>query len=110
VPWYTIDCGGGASLGGSFEVTGTIGQHDASMVVMSGGAFEVQGGFWAQPGAMGTPCPQDFNGDNSVGAADLAQLLAGWGPCPGCPADLTGDSVVGPADLAQLLAGWGICP
>lgn len=55
-------------------------------------------------------CPADFNGDSIVNAADLAQLLAMWGPCSDCPADLNGDDEVGPADLAALLGAWGMCP
>ena len=54
--------------------------------------------------------PADLDGDGEVGAADLASLLASWGPCPGCPADLNGDAEVGPFDLATLLAAWGPCP
>lgn len=42
--WSTIDGGGTLSYGGGFEVYGTIGQPDAG--VLSGGAFEVTGGFW----------------------------------------------------------------
>ena len=34
-------------------------------------------------------CPADFNGDGQVNAADLAELLAAWGPCEVC-----GDDVV----------------
>ena len=34
-------------------------------------------------------CPADLNGDGEVGAADLAMLLASWGPC-----DVCGDGVV----------------
>jgi hypothetical protein len=49
----------------------------------------------------------DLTGDGVVGPADLAQLLATWGPCSGCPADLNLDGSVGPADLAALLANWG---
>jgi hypothetical protein len=59
---------------------------------------------------VGDPCPGDLSGDDAVGPADLAQLLAAWGPNPGSPADFNGDGVVGPADLAQLLAAWGPCP
>lgn len=55
-------------------------------------------------------CPWDLNGDGGVGPADLAQLLASWGPCPGCPMDFNDDGEVGPFDLAQLLAAWGLCP
>ena len=46
IPWYTIDGGGGASSGGSFQLEGTIGQHDATQT-MSGGTFSLTGGFWA---------------------------------------------------------------
>jgi len=46
IPTYTIDSGGGTSSGGSFSLTGTIGQADASDA-SSGGAFAVSGGFWA---------------------------------------------------------------
>lgn len=53
------------------------------------------------------PVDADLDGDGEVGPADLAILLASWGPCEGCPADLDGDGEVGPADLAMLLANWG---
>ena len=56
------------------------------------------------------PCPADITGDGNVGPADLASLLASWGPCgKDCPADLNGDGNVGPVDLASLLAAWGPC-
>ncbi len=58
--------------------------------------------------ATGLPCPADVNGDGSVNAGDLADLLAQWGG-PGT-ADLNGDGVVNAADLADLLAAWGACP
>lgn len=57
-----------------------------------------------------TPCVGDLDDDGTVGAADLAGLLAAWGDCRDCPADLDGDGTVGPADLAGLLAAWGDCP
>lgn len=50
--------------------------------------------------------PADLNGDGFVNGADLAELLANWGPCPGCAADLNGDGDVNGADLADLLANW----
>jgi len=58
----------------------------------------------------GGPCPADFNGNGSVGAEDLAQLLGAWGDNPGHPADLDGDDDVGAFDLAMLLGAWGLCP
>ncbi len=58
------------------------------------------------------PNTPDLNGDGVVDAADLAALLAAWGPCaPGsCPGDLNGDGLVDGADLAILLAAWGMTP
>ncbi|MCA9291535.1 MAG: VCBS repeat-containing protein [Phycisphaerales bacterium] len=53
-----------------------------------------------------TAIPADLDGDGVVGPADLAVLLAEWGPCGACAADLDGDGVVGPADLGALLANW----
>jgi uncharacterized membrane protein len=54
-------------------------------------------------------CPEDLDGDNTVGFTDLTQLLGSWGPCPGCPEDLDGDDAVGFTDLTQLLGSWGPC-
>jgi subtilisin family serine protease len=61
--------------------------------------------------------PADLNGDGVVDAADLADLLAQWGPCPAdgeCAADIApssgggggGDGMIDAADLAELLANW----
>ena len=58
-------------------------------------------------------CPADFDGDGTVGASDLAQLLGSWGPYAPCPpfapADFNEDCGVNAADLAQLLGDWGPC-
>jgi formylglycine-generating enzyme required for sulfatase activity len=55
-------------------------------------------------------CVADLDGDGSVGATDLAQLLGEWGPCAKCTADLDADGSVGATDLATMLGVWGgIC-
>ncbi len=41
----TIDNGGLTSAGGTYEVTGSIGQPDAGE--LSGGSFALSGGFWS---------------------------------------------------------------
>jgi hypothetical protein len=46
IDWYKVGGGGGASAGGAYQITGTIGQHDASGP-MGGGPYSVSGGFWA---------------------------------------------------------------
>jgi len=53
IDWHTIDGGGGASTGGVYSVTGTIGQPDAG--AMSGGNYSVTGGFWGIATAVQTP-------------------------------------------------------
>ena len=46
VDWYKIAGGGGTSTGGTYQVSGTIGQPDASGP-LTGGNYSVTGGFWA---------------------------------------------------------------
>jgi hypothetical protein len=53
IDWYTIDGGGGTSTGGTYSVSGTIGQPDAG--TMSGGNYTLQGGFWSVIAAVQMP-------------------------------------------------------
>jgi hypothetical protein len=46
IDWYKVSGGGGASTGGVYSVSGTIGQHDAGGP-MTGGNYSLTGGFWA---------------------------------------------------------------
>jgi hypothetical protein len=46
IDWYKISGGGGTSAGGTYSISGTIGQHDASEP-MTGGNFSLTGGFWS---------------------------------------------------------------
>jgi len=70
INWYTIDGGGGTSSNGTYSVTGTIGQPDASPTAMSGGNYAVIGGFWSYVAAVQTPGAPFLNvrstGTNSV--------------------------------------------
>ena len=43
IDWFSLDGGGGTSIGGSFTVIGTIGQADTG--TLSGGQYTLQGGF-----------------------------------------------------------------
>lgn len=75
ISWYTIDGGGGKSTSadGHIELQGTIGQPDAG--VMTGGNFELTGGFWfrLEPG--------DCNSDGGVNSFDYHS----FGGCMGGP-------------------------
>lgn len=74
IDWHTIDGGGGTSTGGTYSLSGTIGQPDADVVSLcsaDGGAgcvnptYEVTGGFWAgiqsAPVGPGPGCGADLN-------------------------------------------------
>jgi len=82
--WRTIDSGGGQSSGGTYTLTGTIGQPDADWT--SGGDYELLGGFW--PG--GPLCVVDFR--------HFARFAEHWLET-GCDA---GNDWCGGADLDQL--------
>ena len=109
--WRTIDGGGDMfTIGGAFELSGTIGQPDAGMVT-TGGGFELVGGFWAIAAAP-APCSGDLDGDGDTDLADLGILLADFGcAAPGpCAGDLDGDGDTDLADLGILLADFGCTP
>ncbi len=49
LPWMTVDGGGGSSSGGSYALSGTVGQTDAGGP-LSGGSYTLNGGFWVGTG------------------------------------------------------------
>jgi hypothetical protein len=54
IDWYKIAGGGGTSTGGTYQVSGTIGQPDAGGA-MTGGNYSLTGGFWALISVVQTP-------------------------------------------------------
>jgi hypothetical protein len=110
IDWWTIDSGGDMlTTGGDFELSGTIGQHDASSSAMTGGGYTLVGGFWA--GVVEDEfCFGDLDDDGEIGLSDLAALLANYGQASGMAyedGDLDDDGDVDLADLAALLAVYG---
>ncbi|HNQ22519.1 MAG TPA: hypothetical protein PKK06_05435 [Phycisphaerae bacterium] len=107
VDWFTVD-GGGAmgTTGGSYELSGTIGQADANVVVMTGGEFDLTGGFWAVMRAA--TLPGDCDGDQDVDLADFADFsdcLGGPGQGLGADCDcydLDDDGDVDLRDFAEF--------
>ncbi|MFG0260752.1 MAG: GC-type dockerin domain-anchored protein [Phycisphaerales bacterium JB041] len=102
VPWHTIDGGGGTSSGGSFTLSGTIGQHDAGGP-MTGGSYSLTGGFWA--GTFAEPCVGDFNGDGTVNTLDVLAFLNAWTAGEGS-ADINDDGTVNTLDVLAFLNFW----
>jgi len=106
--WHTIDGGGGTwCTGDNLELSGTIGQPDASQVIMSGGNLELAGGFWAGV-PTGVQLPGNCDGDGDVDLDDFAIIA----PCmtgpgisveAGCEcADLDGDLDSDLSDFAEF--------
>ncbi len=68
IDWYKLAGGGGTSTGGTYQVSGTIGQPDAGGA-MSGGNYSMTGGFWAIYAVQTFGLPNltiKFVGPNSV--------------------------------------------
>ncbi len=108
IDWHTIDGGGGTSTGGPYEVTGTIGQHDANAGQMSGGEYTLSGGFW--PGNLFQLCFVDFEHFAMFAMYWLdTPCSAGNNFCQG--ADLDGSNDVGTSDIGELGFYWlADCP
>lgn len=78
VPRYTVDSGGVTSAGGTFEVTGTLGQPDAGE--MSGGSFALSGGFWTRSNPF---VPVELQSFEIVDTEPAYTPAAGAGPGEG---------------------------
>ncbi|UCE59887.1 MAG: hypothetical protein JSU63_20885 [Phycisphaerales bacterium] len=99
---FTIDGGGEMlSVGGGFELSGTIGQPDAG--VLAGGDLTLAGGFWFGQS------PGDSNEDGGINLLDYVELNAcASGPgstltVPSCACfDHDGDEDVDLEDVAEF--------
>ncbi|HEX7655207.1 MAG TPA: hypothetical protein VF607_16985 [Verrucomicrobiae bacterium] len=95
VDWYKVAGGGGTSTGGTYSVSGTIGQVDATSAnALTGGNYAVTGGFWALVQVVQTPgAPtlyishsgntvtvywQNVSGWNLIQSGNVATPVASW--------------------------------
>ncbi|MGH8023950.1 MAG: hypothetical protein ACRED1_10235 [Limisphaerales bacterium] len=78
IDWHKIAGGGGTSSGGSYSVSGTIGQSDAS-ATMTGGTYSLTGGFWAFISAVQTAgAPTLYIGQSGNTVTVYWQNVPGW--------------------------------
>ena len=111
--WSTVDGGGGTSTGGAFSLSGTIGQPDAaSNPTLTGGTFELTGGFW--PVTQVCFCLADLNGDGKKDGRDVQQFVAcvlSGGNCACADTDQANGVTIAdvPVFVSDLLSS-SICP
>jgi len=102
IDWHTIDGGGEMfSTGGTYELGGTIGQHDAGE--MTGGTYSLTSGFWF--GCV----PADCDCDGDVDLHDFVEFQVCFqGPGGGLPEtdcacfDFNADTDVDLDDFAEF--------
>ena len=79
VNWYKVSGGGGTSTGGTYHVSGTIGQPDAGGP-MTGGGYSVTGGFWALYAVQTPGAPEltiTYSGGNTA-VVSWPLSVTGW--------------------------------
>ena len=112
--WHTT-AGGGRSTGGSFTVTGTIGEPANGR--SAGGSYEVTGGFIAvflaeQPPEPPVFHPADINQDGEINAVDVQLAInaaLGIAINPAYNADVDGNGSVNAIDVQIVInAALGI--
>ncbi len=78
IDWYKVAGGGGTSTGGTYPVSGTIGQHDAGGP-MTGGNYSLTGGFWALISVVQTPgAPTLYISHSGNTVTVFWQNVSGW--------------------------------
>lgn len=96
IDWHKIAGGGGVSAGGAYQLSGTIGQPDASGA-MTSGSYSLTGGFWSLVSIVQTPGmpPLFISGSGNT-------VTVYWQNVTGCTLQESGDCVAS--------AGWTTCP
>ena len=78
INWHKIAGGGGTSTNGGYQVSGTIGQHDAGGP-MTGGGYSLTGGFWALISVLQTFGAPTLNISHSGSTVTVFwQAVPGW--------------------------------
>ena len=78
IDWYKIAGGGGTSTGGTYAISGTIGQPDAGGT-MTGGNYSLTGGFWSLISVVQTPgAPALYISHSGSTVTVFWQNISGW--------------------------------
>ncbi|MBX3354413.1 MAG: hypothetical protein KF724_01795 [Phycisphaeraceae bacterium] len=79
--------------------------------ISDGDSFQITSNIIVKSLGLPSACVADLNGDGTVNALDLAELLGLWGdhtnPC--LQGDFDGNLTVDAKDVALLLGAWGPC-
>ncbi len=94
IDWFNIAGGGGASTGGVYAVSGTIGQPDAGGP-MTGGNYSLTGGFWSLIAVVQT-----------AGAPTLTITRSGNSVIISWPSSAIGWTL---QQCSNLAGGWSAC-
>ncbi len=107
--WSTLDGGGGVSTEAGFELSGTVAQPDAGVLVSDEG-FSLEGGYWVAPAQSPPICPADFDSDGFVDFFDFDLFVSCFEDAETCPpgksADFDGDGFVDFFDFDAFVAAF----
>ncbi len=119
-PASSIDCFWNVETTG--QVTGPGGTGVTSEQMMSQATFDppwdfdhvwtMSGGNFPRHQLVGDTsgcCPEDIDGDGTVGVTDLLAVITDWGSSDAA-SDVDDDGVVGIEDLLAVILAWGTCP
>jgi hypothetical protein len=74
IDWYTVDSGGEMfCTGGQYVLSGTIGQPDAGVEMLTGGGYKLAGGFWLPASPTGGIVPPEDTNRIEAGTLEPAE-------------------------------------
>ena len=104
VDWYKISSGGGMSTGGSYSISGTLGQPEAG-APMRGGLDSVAGGFWSLTSLVAAPDFVSRRDSTRVTQVSLATLLTNDTDLEDDPLSITAVGSAQPAGATVAISG-----
>lgn len=102
----TIDGGGGAIAGSTYQITGSVGQSDVGPT-LSGTTYELAGGFIATLGTTAGRLCADQNGDGLVTPTDFTAWIGNYNT-NNLIADVNQDGSVTPTDFTAWISAFNL--